>query len=445
MAGIREAVRHRLRGGKLRRRIAWLSPMPSAPTGVASYSKAVLDGLTRTGFTKRQEIEPVWPVGPKHEATIPWYAMGVYHLGNNVEFHRDIYRHAAQTPGLVVIHDLGLDDFVRGMIAGGDPLGHQAAREAATGVDRLRPREAELDEPLRTPWVSHIARRARGIVVHSEFGRRYLRDHGCRTPVFVVPHPVVESESDVRRAHGRRDEIRAPLAAAGMETVVGVFGDLNAAKLIDVVCGAVAGLPDPAHLALVGRTITGYEVDAVVRQNGLGARASIHADVSDADFLAWLCAADVVVDLRYPHRGEVSGSLARAMRCGRPTIVSATGSYLDLPDDVVVRVSPGRLDPAELAAAIGRLVNERGLAEMVGERAREHMAELARSEATAHGYERAIVDTLGLVRDPARRAMARWAGALADLGVTAEHLERGYGLSYARALQELMPSGGSRP
>src|SRR6266540_3134466 len=56
-----------------------------------------------------------------------------------------------------------------------------------------------------------------------------------------------------------------------------------------------------------------------------------------------MCAADVAVDLRYPHRGEVSGSLSRSMQVGRPTIVSATGTYLDLPEDVVVRVPAVRI------------------------------------------------------------------------------------------------------
>ena len=50
-------------------------------------------------------------------------------------------------------------------------------------------------------------------------------------------------------------------------------------------------------------------------------------DLDDADFLAWLAASDVVVDLRHPHRGEVSGSLARAMQAGRPTIVSGVDGW----------------------------------------------------------------------------------------------------------------------
>jgi len=417
-------------------RLAFVSPLPPAPTGVATYADAVLSGLRRLGFMERHDLDVVWPIEPKHEGLIPWYALGIYQLGNNVEFHRDIYRFACQAPGLIVLHDLALDDFVRGMKAAGDPLGYVAEREAARLRGRLRSPDVLASEPLREPWCGHVVRRARGIIVHSDFGRRYLEELGCRTPVFVVPHPVVERPEDVGRAEARGRELRRPLEAAGAEVVVGAFGDLNQAKCLDVVMEAVRRIDARVHLVLVGRRITGYDVDAAVAASGLGTRVTLAADVSDRDFLGWLAAADVAVDLRYPHRGEVSGSLVRAMQVGRPTVVSGTGSYLDLPDDLVVKVGAGRPDPDEVAAVIEGLVRDPGRRRAMGERARARTDELARTEATARGYALAIEGTLALVRDPARRALARWAGALSDIGITEEDLGRGCGLSYVRALEQ---------
>jgi hypothetical protein len=124
------------------------------------------------------------------------------------------------------------------------------------------------------------------------------------------------------------------------------------------------------------------------------------------------------------------------MQVGRPTLVSATGTYLDLPDDVVVRVPAGRPEPAQVAAAIEPLLADEAGRERIGTAARDYVVELARTEATAHGYAAAIDATLALLRDPTRRALARWGGALVDLGVTEETLARGYGLSYARALDD---------
>jgi glycosyltransferase involved in cell wall biosynthesis len=242
--------------------------------------------------------------------------------------------------------------------------------------------------------------------------------------------------------------MRGPLESMGMKTLVGVFGDRNAAKLIDVVLAAVARLPDDVHLVLVGRPILGYDLEPLVQQSRLGSRVTLATDVSDDDFLAWMCAADISIDLRYPHRGEVSGSLARSMQCGRPTIVSATGTYLDVPEDLVVHVPPGRLDPAQLAEAIRQLVVDPERRGRIGAAARASMDRLARSEATATGYAEALDGTLSLLHDPARRALARWGGALVDIGITQEGLNEGFGLSYARALDEFRPArppGGAVP
>ncbi len=295
-----------------------------------------------------------------------------------------------------------------------------------------------MNEPLRIPFVAHVARRARGIVVHSPFVERYLRAFGCRTPVHVVPHPSVESERAVKAALGRRAVVRAPLEVVGMRSLVGVFGDQNEAKLIDLVLAAVAALPADVHVALVGRRIEGYDLDAVVRSSGLGSRVHVRTDVTDADFLAWTCAADVAVDLRFPHRGEVSGSLARSMQCGRPTVVSATGTYLDLGDELVVHVPAGRPDPARIAAVLADLLADEDRRGRIGAAARAHVDRLAAAEATAHGYADAIDGTLALLADPTRRVLARWGGALVDLGVTEQHLADGYGLSYARALDDFV-------
>jgi glycosyltransferase involved in cell wall biosynthesis len=401
---------------------------------VATYSAAVLAGLRRIGFLDRRRVDVAWPIEPKHEGLVPWYQLGIYHVGNNLEFHQDIYRFACRQPGLVVLHDLALDDFVRGLKVSGDANGFIAEREAARLRSRLDGSRLPVDEPLRDPWCGQVVRSSRGLIVHSDFCRRYLDGIGCRTPVFVVPHPVVETEEAMRAAALRRDELRARIDVRDGDVLVVAAGDLNGAKQLEAVLAAVAHLEASVKVALVGRRIRGVDVERMVDAARLGARAALLADVSDADFRGWLFAADVVTDLRHPHRGEVSGSLARAMQAGRPTIVSATGTYLDVPDDLVRRVAAGPTDPHELAVAIRTLAEDPDQRARIGAAAADHVRRLRESEATARGYEEAIEHTLALVRDPARAAAARWAGSLADVGVDESLLARGYGLSYARAL-----------
>jgi glycosyltransferase involved in cell wall biosynthesis len=410
-------------------RIAFVSPMPPAPTGIATYASSVLEGFERMGYRRRRQMDVIWPVKPKHDLAIARYRLGVYHIGNNVEFHGDIYRLASLRDGVVVLHDLGLDDLVRGLVDRGDPLGYRAAREALVGADRLTLPEATDNEPLAWPWCAHIARIAKSVIVHSAFCKRYLEDLGCRTPVFVVPHPPVEREPDLRRAAQHGPAIRARLGLGDDDVLLVAAGDLNPAKQLEAVVAAAARLDGRVHLALVGRRVPTFDPDALVRGSGLGNRVTLATDVSDEAFRAWLTAADVVADLRFPHRGEVSGTLMRAMQVARPTLVSATGTYLDLPEDAVVRIEPGRADRPEARARIG-------------EAARRHVETTASLEHTAAGYREAIEFAIGLVQDPRRLALTRWAQALNDIGITSEGLDEDYGLSYVRALAEIEAHAG---
>ena len=195
--------------------LVFSGPLPPARTGVATYDRAVLDGLRRIGFFDRHRMDVLWPIEPKDTPRLPGYRLGVFELGNNVEFHLEVYRAAflAQA-SLIVLHDLALDDFVRALRTLGDPLGFMATREAAALRPNLSSPDVVRNEPLREPWCAHVARRARGIIVHSAFCKAYLEEFGCRTPVFVVPHPIVESDADMRAAVDRGRELRAAARGA---------------------------------------------------------------------------------------------------------------------------------------------------------------------------------------------------------------------------------------
>ena len=431
----RRSVGTRLAAPRSIAKVASLGPLPPAPTGIATYHRAVLEGLERIGSTQELPVDAVWPVTDPDFATVPAYHLAVAHLGNNAEFHLSIYRMVWQAPSLAVLHDLSLDDFVRGLMTGGDRLGFVAMREALEARDRIAMPEALANRPLRIPWIAAVARRARGIVVHAEFCRRYLEELGCRTPIFVVPHPPVETPRAISAARPLGQRLREAVAARGGRTLVVAAGDVTGSKQLDGVLAAVASAPADVHAAVVGRSVATYDFAEVAQRSTLGSRLTVATDVSDVEFLGWLHAADIVVDLRFPHRGEVSGTLARAMQVGRPTIVSATGTYLDSPDGTVVPVAPGPPDIAELTARIAELAVDGAARERIGAAARAYMDDLAAREVTAHGYAHAIRSTIRVVRDPVGDNMRRWAGALADIGVSEAQLGEGYGLRFARALE----------
>ena len=420
-------------------RIAFVGPMPPAATGIATYDRAVIEGLERIGFTGPHPIDPIVPTRKTAVRAIEAYDLAVYQLGNHVDHHRHVYRLAWSVPGLVVLHDLALDDFVRGLQSIGDPLGFRAVGEAASLRHRIGSSPDGIAEPLGVPWCASAARAARGVIVHSAFGRRYLEGIGCLTPIFVVPHPVVESDQALMRASARAAELRAGL---GDRRLVVAPGDVNATKQHQAILRALTRLPDDVRLAIVGRRAPDYEIHRLVERHGVRDRVTVSLDVPDPEFLAWIVAADVVVDLRHPHRGEVSGSLARAMQAGKPTIVSAVGTYLDVPDGAVVRVPAGRTDPEALREVIGDLLDRPDRRERIGRAAGEYVRHLRETDATANGYAEAILATRELIRDPRRAMIARWARSLAEAGVDESLVREGFGAAYVRALESF--SSGAR-
>jgi hypothetical protein len=410
-------------------RIAYLSPIPPAPTGVATYSAAVLLGLREIRFGDRHRLDV-----PSPRESLPTAVrtsdLAVYHVGNNLAFHGEIYGLAIRNPGLVVLHDLALDDLAKGLLDTGDPYGARTREEALDAAERM---DGPVPEgPLEVPWCALIARRARAVIVHAPFAKRYLEGFGCRTPVYVVPHPPLAPPT--WRARRRARAIRSGLEE---RTVIGILGDIGRAKAIDAVLDAASALGPSVHVAVVGRRIPGYDVEAEITARGMEGRTTVAANVSDAEFTAWLLASDLVVNLRHPHRGEVSGTLIRAMQEGVPTVVSAVGTYLDLPEGTVVTAPAGSPTGEALAATIEPYVADPTRRRAVGEGARRHLAELRRTRATARGYAEAVDRTLDLLSDPGEAAVGRWAGALADMGASAESVRLGLGAEYLDALDEI--------
>ena len=411
-------------------RVAFVSPLPPERTGIATYAAAVLEGLDAAGT--ELEIDRVWPLGRSALARVREADVGVFQIGNNVEFHGDIYALSVWNPGVVVLHDLAIDGLIWGLGEVRSPLAAPARAEAMLAT---RAGAATDDDPLAIPWCAQLVRRAHAVIVHSAFAKSYLEGIGCRTPIAVAPHPVVERDAAVDRARSRRDAMRARVGNPD-EILVGVAGDLNATKGIQQLLEAFPLIRSDVRLVLVGRK-AGWDLDAAIRDSGVGDHVTVIRDVQDDEFLAWLCAFDVLVNLRYPHRGETSGSLVRALHAGTPSIVSGVGTYLEVPDDVVVRIAPGVPDPAELASVIDRLAEDPTRLRQMGERAQRFAREELAPARTAAVYLDAIAGVVALEADPARTVLARWAGALREIGVAPHHVERGFGIAYADALAQM--------
>ena len=55
------------------------------------------------------------------------------------------------------------------------------------------------------------------------------------------------------------------------------------------------------------------------------------------DFVGYIAACDIVLNLRYPTVGENSGTLMRSLGLGKAVIVSDVGSFREIPDDICLK------------------------------------------------------------------------------------------------------------
>ena len=127
------------------------------------------------------------------------------------------------------------------------------------------------------------------------------------------------------------------------------------------------------------------DVPALVERLGLGGAVKYTGYVTDLhEFLGWLAATDVVINLRYPTVGETSAIALRALAAGRALVVYDHGWYGELPSDACLKLPP--LDQEALTQGMRRLAEDPGLRTSLGERARSYAREHHSLAAAAAAY-----------------------------------------------------------
>src|SRR5438046_7264571 len=79
----------------------------------------------------------------------------------------------------------------------------------------------------------------------------------------------------------------------------------------------------------------------MIRSMGLSANVRVLGFAPIDDFVGYLGACDIVLNLRFPTVGESSGTLLRSLGLGKAVLVSAIGSFAEFPDDVCLKVPVG--------------------------------------------------------------------------------------------------------
>jgi glycosyltransferase involved in cell wall biosynthesis len=420
-------------------RVAFLSPLPPAATGIADYAADVLAALAPDHridvFHAQDEVDArrlpatcaVHPAGDflAERAREPYDAV-VYQMGNALD-HAFIYPLLAQAPGLLVLHDLVLHHSRARMLLD-TPDARAYAREPWSAALRARagtsvqayaaevahayPEQAErlVYAQMATsgdllPYAYPLFRRpveaSRVVAVHNAFMAEAVRTEVPSADVVRVAMPV----EPLPVAPGAAAAVRARHGIPEDAFVVGCFGLLTREKQLDVVARAVARsavhLPR-VWLLLVGETPDRGAVERTLARAGVRPRTALAGRVPFADLAACLEAADVLAHLRYPTARETSAALLRALAQGRPTVMSDLENVAEVPPDAAVRVDATD-EEGGLVRAIARLAADPAAGTRMGARARAFAAAAHSPARCRQTYTEALART-SVHPDPGHRA-----------------------------------------
>jgi len=353
-------------------RLAFVSPLPPAPTGVADYAAGLLEVLRR-----RAEVEIL-------RQTRPGFDNYIYHIGNN-SLHLPAYRAAQAEPGITVLHDAVLHHLLLGSH---DEHGYveefvynagEWLRDLGRDLWRSRSRSGSDFRYFQYPMLRRLVERSRAVVVHNPGARRRVEAAAPSARVTQIPHYFRPP-----RLPGEARRTRDRLGIASDEIVVAAFGYLRESKRVSSILRALPALPR-GRLLLVGRAVSS-DLERSLEPLMRAPRVIRTGRVSEAEFWRLAEITDICVSLRSPSAGETSGITIKMMGIGKPVLVTNSEEAEEFPGMAVVRVDSGEAEVEMLAHYLRALADSREMREEIGRRAAACIAEHHSLEKAASLY-----------------------------------------------------------
>jgi glycosyltransferase involved in cell wall biosynthesis len=427
-------------------RVAWLSPLPPEASGIADYSVELLHGLRRRFEIDlfsggRSGLPPAladlaassYGTFAGMHARRPYDAV-VYHLGNNADFHSEIYRLALRIPGVVVLHEYMLHHLLRGMGSAREYIEAMRYSYGQPGAGVAR-RLLETDHPAESwtyPLFEPVVDASVRVIVHSDSARRRVLRSRPTARVAVVPHHL--SLGDLPPVTGEsRAALRRELGIPDGAMILASFGNIAPAKRIETALRAFARFrrtrPGSVYV-LAGELSWAYTRLREILGGELGEGVVVTGRLALPRLLEVMDLCDVAINLRHPDGGETSGTCVRLLGLGKPVIVSESGWFSDIPPGCCAAVETGVLEEEELLAVLEALAADPLLRSGMGAAARRWVIAAHAIERSVDLYARQIDAAIadGAAAGPAVPPLAPYAAGdvatalLADLSAAAGDL-----------------------
>jgi glycosyltransferase involved in cell wall biosynthesis len=337
--------------------VHWVSPLPPLPTDIAHYTRRILPSLAKVADVVLWTSQDEWDAEINTYATVrrfdafakhPMDLFGIesarneinaafFNIGNSYTFHRDIFCLSQRVPGIVVIHDLVLQEFFRDMLHNKvlDPTAYVRAMHRHYGDEAARiardvctTMKLSADILERYPMFEAVIEKSVAALVHTPTGMDSIGSRGL-VPAYHLDLPFAISQLS---SAGR--------AATGPLRLL-QFGHIGPNRRLLQVLDALGEIKDTLEFSfeICGAVWDAELVERAIERLGLSSRVRMRGFVPEHELDAAIAEAHLVFNLRFPSMGEASGSQLRIWNQAALSVVSQVGWYATLPDDCVIKIS----------------------------------------------------------------------------------------------------------
>ena len=394
------------------RRIAYASPLNPIASGISDYSEELLpylgryvdltlyhdDGLRPSNPMLGQycELRPISRL--ERDQRRKRFDAIIYHMGNSAAHHA-IWGTMQRVPGIVVLHEFVLHHFMLQYYATtlGDIERYQAEAARRYGpegehIAKLMMHGRFVEAAFELPFCEDVLDRAQGLIAHSRY---VLARAAAIRPTLAmglapmgVPLPPLINKAAARARRG----------LAGDAPILASFGHINPYKRLEAALRAVRQLREPypsLQYLLVGSVSPHFQLQSLIER--LGMQEYVHATgfVDRATFEEYVAATDICLNLRHPTAGETSASLLRLLGAARPSLVTASGAFSELPAGVAAQVDPDASEGDLIHAYCRVLLDQPEMAQALGTAARCFVEQEHSLDASAAAYMRFLAQRYG--------------------------------------------------
>ncbi len=317
---------------KIKPRVAIFAPNPS---GYSAIGKVVMllhpqlskhfdidyyieDGKTSMIFERPSYlpyIAKTYKASAFNVKTYRRYDAVIYHIGNS-EYHVETIKNALYLPGFVIIHDTHLKSIF-----------HSELLEYSYVDEKRLEMEQKLNllqKTQMTSYLSSIANGQLGIVVHSKYAHKALKE------TCVVDIPIISTNLPVATP-------KIIGTKRNKKFTVGFAGIIHEAKGVNI----VEKIANSATFSDINVSIFGIPLIPADTMSRLESypNVNIETNLTDFEFQTKLSKLDVLINYRPYYNGETSLTTIEAMRFGVVPIVRNIGWFKELPNDCVLKAS----------------------------------------------------------------------------------------------------------